>query len=410
MKINKIDVVIVVAMILISTVFFYKAGYISPFSPNENKEELPQKNITEKPIVPSPPPSLILPSRKTITSEDEGCHYKSVLIGREWWYFTAIFDSPDSELKNWAVAISFNHMVYGDIFGKLKPDVLLATLYDNSGNTYGGIVNKKRGTLDATTPGLDLKFEKSWAQGEYPKWHVHIENNEIDKNHRIVMDLDYFAHSLPVWTYDNRLLNSSKGTIANYIFMGCTVTGTVELDGKIYRINGTGDQEHAWTPFYIRKVFIDGWDWFHIKMDNGWEIYISKFYPSPQSITSKLHRIIPFGTIMLTPDGESITEFSCFDLNPKQKEKVFLFTKFPTRYSLYAKKTHNIMLQRIDLKLNLGISTYNTYQQIWKFPSYLGIKVGMCNVSGTISWTDGEKNYNINLSGQGIGWTTRALP
>ncbi|HEC94642.1 MAG TPA: hypothetical protein ENI45_01590 [Thermoplasmatales archaeon] len=409
MKISKVDVIIIVAVIMIAAVFFYKAGYLTPPSKGGIEVETPQKNITEERI-PTPPPSLILPSRRTITGEDEGCHYKSVLVGREWWYFTAVFNDENSELKDWSVAISFNHMAYGDLFGELKPDVLMITLYDTNGNAYGGLVNKKRGTLDATTPGVDVTFEHSWVQGQYPKWHVHIEDDEIDEQHEIKIDLDYLAHSFPLWTYDTRLLNNSKSKLANYVFIGCTVTGTVTLDGETFMVKGTGNHEHAWSPFYVRRSFIDGWDWFHITLDNGWQMFISKFYPTPQSVTSKLSKIQPFGTLLLTPDGESITEFSVFDLQPEQKEKIFLFTKFPTRFTVSAKRTHNILLQRIDLKINLDISTDNTYQRVWKFPTYVGLKVGTCKVEGTISWTDGEKDYNLDLNGSGITWTIRALP
>ncbi|HID26061.1 MAG TPA: hypothetical protein EYP23_06355 [Thermoplasmata archaeon] len=409
MKISKVDVFIIVAVIMIATIFFYKAGYLTPPSKEDIEGETPQKNITEEHI-PTPPPSLIIPSRRTITGEDEGCHYKSVLVGREWWYFTAVFNDQDSELKDWSVAISFNHMAYGDLFGELKPDVLMVTLYDTNGNVYGGLVNKKRGTLDATTPGVDVTFEHSWVQGQYPKWHVHVEDDEIDEQHEIKIDLDYLAHSFPLWTYGTKLLNNSKSKLTNYVFIGCTVTGTVTLDGKTYRVKGTGNHEHAWSPFYIRRSFIDGWDWFHITLENGWQMFLSKFYPTPQSVTSKFSKIQPFGTLLLTPDGETFTEFNVFDLQPKQREKIFLFTKFPTSFTVSAKRTHNILMQRIDLKLSLDISTDNTYQQVWKFPTYVGIKIGTCKVEGTVSWTDGEKDYNLDLNGSGITWTTRALP
>ena len=410
MKISKVDVFIIIAVIVIAAVFFYKAGYLTPPS-KEGGEGIttPQQNITEERI-PNPPPSLIPASRRTITAEDEGCHYKSILVGREWWYFTAAFNDENSELKDWSIAVSFNHMAYGDLFGELKPDALLVTLYDTDGNAYGGLVNKKRGTLDAATPGVDITFDHSWVQGRYPKWHVHVEDKDIDEKHEIKMDLDYFAHSFPIWTYDTRLLNNSKSKLANYLFIGCTVTGTVTLDGRTYIVKGTGTHEHAWSPVYVRRSFIDGWDWFHITLDNGWQMFISKFYPTPQSITSKVSKIQPFGTLLITPDGETFTEFNIFDLQPEQREKVFLFTKFPTRFTVSAKRTHNILMQRIDLKLSLDISTDNTYQQVWKFPTYVGLKVGTCKVKGEISWTDGEKDYNLDLNGRGTTWTTRALP
>lgn len=404
---KKIDVIVVTIVLILAALFFYRTGYLQRGKEKEEIEVPSIENVTEK-RQPAPPPSLILPSRRTLTADDEGVHFNSIMVSREWWTFAAAFE--EGNLKGWTLIISFNHMAYGDLFGQLKPDVLVLVLLDGKGNVYGGLINKKRGTLLATAPGIDITFEKSWVQGVFPKWHVHVEDGEIDETHSITVDLDYFSHSLPLWTYSSRILNASKGKLANYVFIGCNVTGRIVLDGRNYEGIGKGFLEHAWSPIYVRKFLVDGWDRFFIFLDNGWYIYISKFYPTPQSITTKLHKIIPFGTLVITPDGESITEFDTFDLKSKQKKKIFMFTKFPTSYSLTARKKFNILLQQIDLEVEMEIKTKDTYQKIWKFPTYVGTKIGMCEVKGTMSWEEENGEVNIKINGYGLVWTTRALP
>ena len=400
---KKIDVAILVIVIIIAVAFLYKVGYFYP--EKEEEKEIPPclKNVTEK-KQPPPPPTIILPSRRVLTGEDEGCHFHSLMVSREWWTFTA---NLDGEMKGWSIIISFNHMAYGDLFGQLKPDVFVLVLSDDKGNVYGGLTNEKRGTLIATAPGVDITFGESWAQGTYPEWHVHAEMHE---KHSISVDLDYFSHSLPLWTSSSRIINASKGNLASYILLGCNVTGKISLDGVVYEVTGKGFFEHSWSPFYVRKFLVDGWDRFYISLDNGWQIYISKYYPTPSSISSKLHKIITFGELVITPDGESITEFKTFDLKIKQKEKIFIFTKFPTSFSLSAEKKMNILLQQIDLKINLDITTKGTFQKIWKFPTYVGTKIGMCTVKGKISWRENSEEISLELNGYGIVWTTRALP
>ncbi|RKX44422.1 MAG: hypothetical protein DRP38_09420 [Thermotogae bacterium] len=407
-KIKKVDVAIMIITILVAFILFYRAGYVSPKIVEEEHVESqpPLENFTVQ-RVPEPPPSFIIPSRRTLTSIDEGCHYKSILVSREWWYFSAIFNES-SDLDGWGVMVSFNHMAYGDMFGQFKPDILTVVLYDDSGNTYGGVTNAYRGTLEATTPGVDVCFKNTWAEGKYPRWHVHAETRDVEyTEHTVVIDLDFFAHALPIWTFNTKLLiNESDSKFASYVILGCEVSGQVTIDGKIYSVEGTGFHGHSWSPIYMRKFLIGGWDWIQVKLSNGWVLYISKFYPSPRVSAS----IDPFGTLLISTGGDSITEFNIFDLEPKVSEKIFLFTRFPARYTLSAKKTHNILLERIDLRVNLDIKTTSTYQKVWKFPTYVGFKVGKCIVNGSISWLDGEQEISVDLDGEGSVCIIRMLP
>ncbi len=425
-RLRKIDAIIVVALIVVAGLFLYKAGYFSP----ENNIKFPERpgidNTTEMPLeTPLPPTSFIPSYRRDVSPEDEGAHFDKIRISREWWMYGAVFNDNSSDLKDWTVTISFNHMARGDLLGSLKPDLLVVSLHGPNGESYGGMINKQRyagilntGTLVASSPGVNVEFEDSWAEGEYPNWHVHAEDNDIDENRDIIIDLDYKANSLPLWTIGSRAFDKSESSIASYLFSGCEVTGTVKIDGQVYEIKGTGYHEHSWTPNAITKASINGWDWFHIALDNGWEIHTTNYLPMPQIISGKLTTINPFGTFLLTTDGgETYTELKNLDIQiTRQDEQIFPFVKMPVDFSMTAKPSGNplylisqSLLYGTNTVIDFDVSVENSNNKVWKFPTYVGMKLGYCDVEGLLSWSDDDGEHQMEIKGIGSSWSMRAL-
>jgi hypothetical protein len=416
----------VIALIIVAIIFLYKGGYIKPYLQKISPPPEEEENVTlPPPYIPSPPSSFIPSYRRDVSPEDEGVHYDKIRVCREWWYFSAVFNDENSELKDWCAVISFNHMAAGDLFGTFKPDLLVVALFSPQGEVYGGMINKRRylgiinsGTLIASSPGVNVEFENSWAEGEYPTWHVHAEDRDIDTIHDIVIDLDYKANSLPLWTMGSRAFDKSKSSIANYLFTGCEVSGTVKIDGREFSVKGKGHHEHSWSPRSITKGSINGWDWFHVVLDNGWNIYISNFYPTPQYLTSKTYRLNPFGTLILTTDdGETITELKNLDIKiTREDSKIFPFVRMPADFTIVAKPSLNPIylisqsfLYGTNTILDVDIEVENAYNKVWNFPTYLGMKLGMCELEGTISWCDDDGEHQLSLNGIGLSWSMRAL-
>jgi hypothetical protein len=299
------------------------------------------------------------------------------------------------------------------------------SLFGQNGEQYGGMINKKRGfgivssgTLTASSPGVNVEFEDSWAEGEYPDWHIHAEDKDIDGEHEIVIDLDYHAHSLPIWSIGNRAFDKSKSSIATYIITGCEVSGTITIDGEEYIVQGTGHHEHSWTPNIVRKASINGWDWFYLTLENGWQIYFCNYYPTPQIISTKTPKINPFGTIFITTDqGETYTELRNVDLEiTREDSKIFPFVKMPAKFNVFARPSINpiyaisqALLYGSNLELDIDIEIANPYSKVWKFPTYVGMKLGLCTTMGTLSWSDDEGDHEIDLQGTGASWSMRAL-
>jgi hypothetical protein len=473
LRIKKVDVIIIVAMIVVAGFVLIKTGYIpeveKPVIPNIEfiKDDVnkilivksvqgevlwseieilgdydppsfgqyvsvgdriincigtiiirhPSTDTTLKTYKFTPRPPLPHTANQLIPSDvspvDEGAHYKEILIKRELWCFTVVF-SDNSDLAGWVATISFNHMAQGDLF--LKPDMLVVTLHGPNGEEYGGVINKQRYLgifrqpfLKAETPGLDVKYDKSWAKGEAPNWHVHAEDQEIDKDHEIIIDLQYFAPSSPMWTYSSRTIDKGEGKIAGYMFTGCQVAGTVEINGLKHEVNGVGHHEHAWSAGPIKSL-IYGWDWCHFTLENGWNIYYSNYYLTKQLIEVKTYKINPFAMVVITTDqGETKTILEDVEIKIEKSERILLLLKMPTEIGISAqpKLLSQPLLRSYEIQLDVDITPENTYDEEWPWPTHLGMKIGRSTLSGKISWSDENGDFSVDLNGVGTIWNMR---
>ena len=479
-KIKKIDAIIIVALLIIAGIVFLRAGYIHPpgkpktphieFEQDDKNNKLtvvyvsgdvlwinieiqgecdpssltkyvlkgdeitnckgkitliykPTQEVlgswffTEKEELPESP---TLYNERTVDPEDEGPHYTKLMINREWWYYTVVFDS-DSELPGWTLTVSFNHMARNDLFWE-KPDLLIVVLHSPDGKEYGGIVERKRPLLgeysflkepvlqaSSSSKGFKVTFEDSYIQGKAPDWHVHVEGEDIDPKHDLVIDLQYFAPSPPIWIYSNKVVDKSRGSIASYIFTGCTVTGTVEIDRLPFKVKGVGHHEHTWVSSLITKGLIRGWDWCHITLDNGWNIYYSNYYFTPQFKSIETIKINPFASLIITTDkGETITRLGNVEVEILNSDKIFLSLNIPVETGVTAKTgPSQLLLQPYEINLVLNIKADNTYDHLWKRFVHVGMKIGRCTVYGEITWSDEDGDHDIDLNGVGTIWNMR---
>ena len=421
LHISKIDAIIVVILIVIAGFVLARTGHISgPIEEIIQPSTETQPEETIEPVVKEvlPPESIIPGTMRSISPDEEGLHYDKISVCREWWYYSVIFDDS-SELAGWVASISFNHMARSDLIGTSKPDMLVVTLHGPNGEEHGGVINKERGlgilnqpTLQAKTPGVSVTFDNSWVEGEAPEWFIHVEDEDIDQNHDITMDLRFFAPFDPMWTIGENALDKTYRNLASYMFTGCNVSGSVVIDDQSYTVHGIGHHEHAWSPNIVTKGLINGWDWAYITFDNGWSLYFNSFYNTPQAWSTKTSNLNPFGSLILTTnDGETLTTFQ--NIHPEMTmvdEEIFTFVSMPLKIQISGQPgVSQPILGTYDISLSVDLTVENTYEKIWKFPTYVGMNVGRTIVSGSLTWTDDDGEHIVDLQGIGSIWSMRAF-
>ncbi len=382
-------------------------------------ESLGSWTFTPKEILPS---GVIIPQDRTIKPSDEGEHYKEILVNREWWYYSAVF-SNDCELAGWTLLVSFNYMARNDL-GWTKPDMLFVILTSPLGEKYGGILERERPILgdysflkepvlqvSSSDSGFRISFEDSYVQGRSPNWHLHIEGDNIDtNNHNLLIDLQFFSTSSAYWTHNNRIIDNSQAKIASYVFIGCEVSGTVEIDSFSYDVKGIGYHEHTWsTGSILSKILIRGWDWYQITMDNGWNIYFSKYYLAPQLKSSKESDTNFLTNLIITTDqGKTITILEDVNIKIIQSDDVLLLLNLPIETKIEATTSlTQIIINSYNINLNLNIKSDNIFDNTWKKISPVSMRIGRTSASGIITWSDDYGDHEVVLNGIGNVWNMR---
>jgi hypothetical protein len=301
-----------------------------------------------------------------------------------------------------------------------KPDLLIVTLHSPDGKEYGGILERSRPLLgdygilkeptlqtSSSEKMFKVSFEDSYVQGRAPNWFIHVEGKIGEDN--IEMDLTYEAESSPIWTYSSRPIDKSKGNIASYIFMGCNVKGEVNIDGMKNKVNGIGHHEHTWISGVLTSGLLRGWDWCHMTLENGWNIYYSNYYFTPEFQSTKTYKINPFVNLIITSDqGETLTILDNTEIEISNSDKLFLLLNMPNKISLSSTTSiTQIVLSDYDIKLNLDIDSQNTLDKTWKRFAHVGMKIGQSNINGKITWRDNNVDHEIDLKGIATIWNMR---
>jgi hypothetical protein len=81
----------------------------------------------------------------------------------------------------------------------------------------------------------------------------------------------------------------------------------------------------------------------------------------------------------------------------------------PSKIRIYG-RPHSIfqpLLKTYNIYLDLEIDAENTYDKTWKFPTYVGMKVGLNTCKGKIKWSDDEGTHEVDLIGSGSIWNMR---
>ena len=144
-------------------------------------------------------------------------------------------------------------------------------------------------------------------------------------------------------------------------------------------------------------------------LNNGWNIYYSKYYLTRQILPTKTSKINPLASLVITTDkGVKLTKLENIEIKIEKSDKLFLLLKMPSEIIISARPSiSQTLLRTYNIDLNINIKAEDTYEKIWKFPTYVGMKVGLNTVTGKISWSDDNGDHEIELNGIGTIWYMR---
>ena len=352
------------------------------------------------------------------TPEDEKEHFPCPL---EWWCIISFFKTLEDE-KRWSVKGSFSEWAEGEKEDGSVYDITLFDLDDDKYYTYGSKKEKEK-LQTVKDKFLHVKYDDSWLKGSYPDHEVFFH----DKKNNIKINLKYHAESLPRWV--------AQDTTGGWLPMGLgyyrygfvpknKVTGTIEINGKTYNLEGVGYFEHVWGDIWydkplsnfpqIKKIYqiyknliiwwiknhkliipdsimfstennAFGYDWIWAILDNGWMIFYG-------NILFWIMEGFTTGALVLSKDGKKYTEFGeiYFKYNKLNYMEKYDFY-YPTEIELTAK--HGI--EKLELRF-IMTNKSREFESLFTKPDYwLGFII--CEIPGRVEgyYYDGNKKEKV---------------
>jgi hypothetical protein len=266
------------------------------------------------------------------TPEEEGDHFP---IMREWWTCEVLFQTSQDH-RRWNLMTSF-------AYEQETPSCFFQyVLFDITSKKWvlHKDINDEITKLSHVKNRLNLHYETSSLEGLYPRYHLHVE----DQNQELKVDIDYIARSLPHWIAQE----TTQGNLPiglNFYRYGflpyCDIIGNMTLQKESYNIKGKGYLEHAWgnwsyqnplqvlsgiprtflTYVHLTRWWLSnhrfkipqrisftsennlfGYDWVWGVCENNWSLFFgnSLFWVSEGP---------SLGALYLTPDGQRYWEF-----------------------------------------------------------------------------------------------------
>ena len=137
---------------------------------------------------------------------------------------------------------------------------------------------------------------------------------------------------------------------------------------------------------------------------------LQKIKDSEKQNLPEILKTFGFDLEVLNVFSDETIDYIKLDITINKYDKLFLFLKIPTDLVLNAKPKvlSQPLLRTYNIKLGLDIKAKNTYEKIWKFPTYVGMKVGLNSVTGKITWSDDGEQV-VDLKGTASVWFMRSF-
>ncbi len=204
----------------------------------------------------------------------------------EWWYVTAnLVDEHHQEF-----GVQFTLFRSAALAGKtdakdwFSPQFYLAHI----------AVTQQTSELHLSEQRLSRQGpELAGAEGlNYWLWDWQLKSNQAQKLFpaTLVSKAEEFSYQLQLEQVKPITLQGDKGLSTKgqdqasyyYSFPRLKVTGQVTIKGKQHQVSGLGWYDHEWSTSILSKDQ-QGWDWFSIHLNNGWDLMYFRIRNKPDS-------------------------------------------------------------------------------------------------------------------------------
>jgi len=377
--------------------------------------------------------------------EDDGDHSP---CGYECWCYQAVITLDNGE--RWDAAATFVYFMNKTRNGFTEGISFIRIRHWNR-ETGGKVYDSFRtdiypGPFQTSKNEMNLEYGNSYAQGTYPNYNFHCEDNE----NNIITDLQLYATSYPFWGFkdvtDGVVPWGFSGTGKGYFIPTLDIEGTVTIDGVVHNASGIAYIEHDffWNNFanplasysvqesltcnrllsttikwYAGEVLRNrprqgsrffhfdngnmfGWSWSWVLFDNGWSIVLLR--PVLLGLSEGLAPML----LYLSKDGKNYNEIGCGYWTNNQ-------LKYMKRVDIYIPFAYSISAYKDDVELHLDFTPATEMTELYSEDWAPSAKAKTCtfyccgDVTGTYVDEDGTVELNGSYTTEQSRWLSKGL-
>jgi len=205
----------------------------------------------------------VVPQGDVVLPLDESPHDEDV----EWWYWTGHLQDTAGR---W---YGFEHVYFSFAYGDQNAMMVHHALTDVDAQQFDFFVDYEMGASPTEVEeGFSFTIGNQNAAGEGGVDHFHGEAEGR------VLDLDLVATKAPVLHHGTGYTAYPFGGYTYYYSRPrMTAEGTLEIDGEVREVSGTGWFDHQWGD--LGDAVGTGWDWFALQLTDGREIMVFMLRP-----------------------------------------------------------------------------------------------------------------------------------
>lgn len=290
--------------------------------------------------------------KKNVSFKEDGMRTNGCSGTYEWWYVDAEFEDGTTMVNVFFTKNGF------DVPGKAHPrsdfDITLPDGTEISRKIYG----EKGKVIDAKKDICDVKIGTSSLKYVDGVYYIHYESEGIKYDAKMENLLPMWRQNSGFTFYGENDANYGAWLVAQ---PASKITGTLEINGEVKKIKGTGYHDHNWGNISTNKA-LDHWYWGRAKVGDytiiACDMILSKRYGSLRMPRMMIARD---GKIIEDNAAATIIERKKTHYNPETKkfmDDVLVYTQpvsHREKYIITFERQKDIMVQNLLDQFSKGL-------------------------------------------------------